>query len=92
MSTPVLLSIRSTKKCAPGCVSNFSFSSFHNICLLTITPLRCISSATGDLLDVIERGDVRTELLKELERQQRKLQAWAEVRALIRAVSTCASS
>ena len=33
----------------------------------------------GDLLDVIERGDVRTELLKELERQQRKLQAWAEV-------------
>lgn len=39
----------------------------------------------GDLLDVIERGDVRTELLKELERQQRKLQAWAEVRALTRA-------
>ncbi|MDY1037009.1 cell division protein ZapD [Lelliottia sp. CFBP8978] len=33
----------------------------------------------GDLLDVIERGDVRTELLKELERQQRKLQAWTEV-------------
>lgn len=33
----------------------------------------------GDLLDVIERGDVRTELLKELERQQRKLQGWAEV-------------
>lgn len=33
----------------------------------------------GDLLDVIERGDVRTELLKELEHQQRKLQGWAEV-------------
>ncbi|MGG5837174.1 cell division protein ZapD [Huaxiibacter chinensis] len=33
----------------------------------------------GDLLDVVERGDVRTELLKELERQQRKLQGWAEV-------------
>ena len=33
----------------------------------------------GDLLDVIERGDVRTELLKELERQQRKLQALTEV-------------
>ncbi len=33
----------------------------------------------GDLLDVLERGEVRTELLKELERQQRKLQAWAEV-------------
>lgn len=33
----------------------------------------------GDLLDVFERGEVRTELLKELERQKRKLQAWAEV-------------
>lgn len=33
----------------------------------------------GDLLDVFERGDTRTELLKELERQQRKLQAWSEV-------------
>ncbi|WP_054178368.1 cell division protein ZapD [Trabulsiella odontotermitis] len=33
----------------------------------------------GDLLDVFERGDVRTDLLKELERQQRKLQAWVEV-------------
>lgn len=33
----------------------------------------------GDLLDVFERGDIRTEMLKELERQQRKLQAWNEV-------------
>ena len=33
----------------------------------------------GDLLDVFERGDTRTELLKELERQQRKLQAWSDV-------------
>lgn len=33
----------------------------------------------ADLLDVFERGEVRTELLKELERQQRKLQAWIEV-------------
>ncbi|HFZ8995046.1 TPA: cell division protein ZapD [Citrobacter freundii] len=33
----------------------------------------------ADLLDVFERGEVRTELLKELERQQRKLQAWVEV-------------
>lgn len=33
----------------------------------------------SDLLDVFERGEVRTELLKELERQQRKLQAWVEV-------------
>ena len=33
----------------------------------------------GDLLDVFERGEIRTEILKELERQQRKLQEWAQV-------------
>ncbi|WP_039057439.1 cell division protein ZapD [Enterobacter sp. Bisph1] len=33
----------------------------------------------GDMLDVFERGDIRTELLKELERQQRKLQGWSDV-------------
>ena len=33
----------------------------------------------GDLLDVFERGEVRTELLKELERQQRKLNQWDDV-------------
>lgn len=31
----------------------------------------------ADLLDVFERGDVRTELLKELERQRQKLLQWA---------------
>ncbi|WON77698.1 cell division protein ZapD [Serratia sp. UGAL515B_01] len=33
----------------------------------------------ADLLDVLERGEVRTELLKELERQQQKLLQWAEM-------------
>lgn len=33
----------------------------------------------SDLLDVFERGDIRTEILKELERQQHKLSTWAEV-------------
>lgn len=33
----------------------------------------------GELLDIFERGDMRTELLKELERQQQKLLAWADV-------------
>ncbi|MBP1130691.1 MULTISPECIES: cell division protein ZapD [Serratia] len=33
----------------------------------------------ADLLDVLERGEVRTELLKELERQQQKLLAWSDV-------------
>lgn len=33
----------------------------------------------GDLLDVFERGEIRTDIIKELDRQQRKLQAWNEV-------------
>lgn len=33
----------------------------------------------ADLLDVLERGEVRTELLKELERQQQKLLSWNDV-------------
>lgn len=33
----------------------------------------------SDLLDVLERGEVRTDLLKELERQQQKLLLWADV-------------
>ncbi|MBJ3813435.1 cell division protein ZapD [Shimwellia pseudoproteus] len=33
----------------------------------------------GDLLDIFERGDIRTEIIKELERQQRKLQSWHDV-------------
>ena len=35
--------------------------------------------AVADLLDVLERGDIRTELLKELERQQQKLLQWSDV-------------
>lgn len=33
----------------------------------------------ADLLEVLDRGDIRTELLKELERQQKKLLQWAEL-------------
>lgn len=33
----------------------------------------------GDLLDVFERGEIRTDILKELERQKRKLLSWSEV-------------
>ncbi|MTD27375.1 cell division protein ZapD [Erwinia sorbitola] len=33
----------------------------------------------AELLDVFERGELRTEILKELERQQQKLLGWAEV-------------
>ncbi|MGL4858737.1 MAG: cell division protein ZapD [Enterobacteriaceae bacterium] len=33
---------------------------------------------TNELLDVLERGDIRSEILKEIERQQKKLQVWAD--------------
>lgn len=33
----------------------------------------------ASLLDVFDRGEVRADLLKDLERKERKLQAWAEV-------------
>lgn len=41
----------------------------------TLTFFRTVS----ELLDIFERGDIRPELLKELERQQQKLRGWAEV-------------
>lgn len=41
----------------------------------TLGFFRCIS----ELLDIIDRGDVRTELVKELERQQQKLMQWIDV-------------
>ncbi len=34
---------------------------------------------TAELLDVFERGELRTEILKELERQQQKLRVWLDV-------------
>lgn len=43
--------------------------------LTALTFFRNIS----ELLDVFERGELRTEMLKELERQQQKLRAWADV-------------
>lgn len=33
----------------------------------------------AELLDVFERGELRTEIIKELEKQQQKLRSWAEV-------------
>ena len=50
----------------------------------TIPLTRTVTALTffriiSELLDIFERGDMRTELLKELERQQQKLLAWADV-------------
>lgn len=40
---------------------------------------------TSDLLDVLERGEIRTDMLKELDRQHRKLLAWNDVPGVDRA-------
>jgi cell division protein ZapD len=45
----------------------------------TIAPALTFFRTASDLLDVLERGEVRTELLTELERQQQKLLQWADV-------------
>lgn len=39
----------------------------------------CFFRNIGDLLDIFERGEIRSEILKELARQQRKLLSWSEV-------------
>ena len=44
-----------------------------------IAPALTFFRTASDLLDVLERGEVRTDLLKELERQQQKLLLWADV-------------
>lgn len=47
----------------------------------------------GDLLDVFERGEVRTDLMKELDRQQGSCNPGRKSLGLIRIVSTnCVSS
>ncbi|KAA9002590.1 cell division protein ZapD [Affinibrenneria salicis] len=51
----------------------------HNRSLSDIGNALTFFRAVADLLDVLDRGDVRTELLKELERQQQKLLQWADV-------------
>lgn len=45
----------------------------------SISPALIFFRTASDLLDVLERGEVRTDLLKELEHQQKKLSQWADV-------------
>lgn len=40
----------------------------------------------AELLDVFERGELRTEIIKELDKQQQKLRSWAEVPGVDREV------
>jgi cell division FtsZ-interacting protein ZapD len=46
MSTHILFEHPLNEKMRTWLRIEFLFNSFHNICLLTIMPLRCISSAT----------------------------------------------
>lgn len=51
----------------------------HNRSLTNLTNTLGFFRTVSELLDIIDRGDVRTELIKELERQQQKLLAWIDV-------------
>lgn len=52
---------------------------YANSQLNAIAPALTFFRTVSDLLDVLERGEIRTDLLKELERQQQKLLLWADV-------------
>ena len=79
MSTHILFEHPLNEKCVPA-THRISYSTAFTTSACQRSRHRAaFFRNVGDLLDVIERGDVRTELLKELERQQRKLQARAEV-------------
>ncbi|MCD1125966.1 cell division protein ZapD [Jinshanibacter sp. LJY008] len=51
----------------------------HNRSLTNLTNTLSFFRTVSELLDIIDRGDVRTELVKELERQQHKLLQWIDV-------------
>ncbi|HAT00516.1 MAG TPA: cell division protein ZapD, partial [Pantoea agglomerans] len=80
MSTPVLFEHPLNEKMRTWLRVEFLINQLDEIVPLdktvnALTFFRLIS----ELLDIFERGDMRTELLKELERQQQKLRAWADV-------------
>ncbi len=47
--------------------------------LIDATDTLAFFRTMNELLDVFERGEIRTEILKELDKQQKKLQLWADV-------------
>lgn len=80
MSTVVLFEHPLNEKMRTWLRVEFLIQQLHE----TVPVTRTSSALTffriiGELLDIFERGDMRTELLKELERQQQKLRAWADV-------------
>lgn len=86
------MSTRLTKKCVPLRIEFLIQQLSQHLPVNDHATALHFFRNVGDLLDVIERGDVRTELLKELERQQRKLQAWPKYRAWIKVELTLYAS
>ncbi|MCE0490564.1 cell division protein ZapD [Pantoea sp. Mb-10] len=80
MSTPVLFEHPLNEKMRTWLRVEFLLNQLHDSVPIShsvsaLGVFRCLS----DLLDIFERGDMRTELLKELDRQQQKLRAWLDV-------------
>lgn len=79
MHTPVLFEHPLNEKMRTGCASILIQQMAFRPQIASHADALHFFRNAGDLLDVTERGEVRTDLVKELERQQRKLQSWAEV-------------
>ncbi len=67
------------KKCVHGCALRPIQQLTVNLPIVDHAGALHFFRNVSELLDVFERGEVRTELLKETDRQQRKLQTWIGV-------------
>lgn len=80
MSTTVLFEHPLNEKMRTWLRMEFLLQQLHSSRSISdhLTALTFFRNA-AELLDVFERGELRTEILKELDKQQQKLIAWAEV-------------
>lgn len=75
MHTPVLFEHPLNEKMRTGCVLSLLQQLAVHPAITSHADALHFFRNIGDLLDVFERGEVRTDLIKELDRQQRKLQS-----------------
>lgn len=80
MSTTILFEYPLNEKMRTWLRIEFLTSQLENSRTIT-DPLGALTffRNAAELLDVFERGELRTDIVKELEKQQQKLRAWADV-------------
>lgn len=80
MSTTVLFEHPLNEKMRTWLRIEFLFKQLEHCKVITnYTVALCFFRHLTDLLDVLERGELRIDILKELEHQQQKLNTWCEV-------------